>query len=66
MAYEDKTDENVPRGGGSISGRSAVELPKGGGSISGKSASENSSETNPTNATPAEPEPQPRTISDKS
>lgn len=62
MAYQDKTDENIPRGGGPISGKSAVEIPKGGGSISGKAAGEN--ETVAT--TPTEPEPQPRTISSKS
>ena len=34
----DRTDEEIPRGGGDVSGKQITPVPRGGGDVSGKSA----------------------------
>ena len=60
MRYQDKNDENVPRGGGDVSGKSAEEEPRGGGDVSGKQAQSTNTTIN------SDTEPQPRTLTEKS
>ena len=62
MTYQDKSDENVPRGGGDVSGKSAMETPRGGGDVSGKAASDIRTDPTPIDGDM----PQPRTLSTKS
>jgi hypothetical protein len=52
MTQQDKNDETLPRGGGNVSGKSAMAMPKGGGNVSGKSVAEIPTQTDVSETTP--------------